>query len=66
MINYIIGFGVAALVIFLVARGIKRSASGKSMGCGCGCGCSSCSSFSSCNSCSSTTAPSCHQEQKES
>ncbi|MBO7163922.1 MAG: hypothetical protein J6V63_05780 [Spirochaetaceae bacterium] len=62
MINYIIGFGVAALVIFLVVRGVKR----KGQSSGCGCGCSSCSSFSSCNSCSSTTAPSCHQEQKES
>lgn len=47
MINYIIGFGVAALVIFLVARGIKRSASGKSMGCGCGC--TTCSSRGSCH-----------------
>ena len=61
MINYIIGFGVAALVIFLVVRGIRRSASGESKGCGC----SSCSSFSSCSSCSSTTAQSCHAEKTD-
>lgn len=51
MINYVIGFGVAALVVFLVVRGIKRKSRGESKGCGCGC--SSCSSFSSCSSCSS-------------
>ena len=64
MINYVIGFGVAALVIFLVVRGIKRRRSGQSGGCGCGC--SSCSSFSSCSSCSSATAQTCHLEKKDS
>lgn len=61
MINYVIGFGVAALVIFLVVRGIKRRKSGQ-VG---GCGCSSCSSFSSCSSCSSATAQTCHLEKKD-
>lgn len=61
MINYVIGFGVAALVVFLVVHGIKRKSRGKSGGCGCGC--SSCSSFSSCSSCSS--APTATNDSKE-
>lgn len=55
MIDYIIGFGVAALVVFLVVRGIKQKSRGKSGGCGCGC--------SSCSSCSST--PTATKDSKE-
>lgn len=46
MIDYIIGIGVAALVVALVMRNIKRKKAGVSSGCGCGS-----SSWSSCSGC---------------
>lgn len=47
MIDYIIGIGVAALVIGIIIRQIKRHKKGESIGCGCGC--NSCPSADSCH-----------------
>lgn len=63
MINYIIGFGVAALVVFIVLRGISRKKQGKSSGCGCGS--SSWSSCSGCSGCSSSSCSSSHENEGE-
>lgn len=46
MIDYIIGIGVAALVVALVIRNIRRRKNGGSVGCGCGS-----SSWNSCSGC---------------
>ncbi|MBO5236408.1 MAG: hypothetical protein J6B32_04790 [Spirochaetaceae bacterium] len=50
MINYIIGFGVATLVIVVIARKIIKAKKGEVSGCGYGCG--SCSNCPSCGGCS--------------
>jgi hypothetical protein len=45
MIDYMIGIGIAAIVLFIIVRGIKKSKSGENSCSSCG----SCPSAQSCN-----------------
>lgn len=49
MINYIIGFGTAAIVILVIAKKIIKAKKGEDSGCCSGCsGCCNCPSSSAC------------------
>lgn len=49
MIDYLIGFGTAALVVFIILRKVLKAKKGKNDCFSCGCTCTGCPMASSCH-----------------